>query len=259
MRKLSAKGRRHIGLWEGRKGKPVLKAYLDGGRVPTIGFGHTKGVRLGMTCTVEQAEQWLDEDADEAETAVNKLVKVRINQNQFDALVSFAFNVGVDAFRTSTLLRVLNQGRYDLVPAQMMRWVKDVDPDTGKMVTVPGLVNRRTADSALWLEPIEGALAMPDELPAQTGRRPVAPPAPKGVLGTSTGKAQATALVAGGTAAVAEVAGKSFGETLQEVLGQLEPLTWAIDSLKFVLVGGTLLLIGWTLYDRHRKLKENGQ
>lgn len=242
-------------------GKPALKAYRDGGGVPTIGFGHTKGVVMGMTCTEALAEKWLRDDLDEAERAVEHLVTVPLGDNQFAALVLFVLNVGVAAFRASTLLRLLNQSRYDAVPAQLMRWCKDRDPHTGAMVTVPGLVNRRSAEVGLWTEhePLAAAPQWTPDPHVNATRRPVAPPAPAGVLATSTGKAQATALVAGGTAAVTQVVQDSFGDTLKEILGQLQDVAWMVPVFEKLLVVGTLVLIGWTLWDRHRKLKESGQ
>jgi lysozyme len=75
---------------------------------------------------------------------VNESVTVPLNQNQFDALVSFSFNVGDNAFRGSTLLKLLNQGQYDQVPAQLRRWVRD----NGHVVQ--GLINRREKEIVLW-------------------------------------------------------------------------------------------------------------
>lgn len=265
-RQISTRGRSHVAGWEAEPGgKPALVAYYDGGRVPTIGFGHTRGVKMGMTCTEAQAYAWLDEDLDEAERAVDTLVRVPLNDNQFAALVSFVFNVGVTAFAGSTLLRLLNAGNYAAVPAQLMRWVKDDDPKRpGKKITVPGLVNRRTADAALWSAPMLGEatnrpLVLHD--PTETGRRPSPPPAPTGVLGTSTGKAQALALTAGSTAGALELVTKDDGmlDTLREALPQLEALSYVFEGAKVLFVVGTLVLIGWTLWDRHRKLKETGQ
>src|ERR1700744_5782663 len=87
-----------------------LTAYLDSGGIPTIGYGHTSGVKAGMTCTQAQAEQWLAEDVEGSEYVVNKVVTAPLNQNQFDALVDFVFNLGSGAFQGSTLLKLLNQG-----------------------------------------------------------------------------------------------------------------------------------------------------
>src|ERR1700748_411622 len=99
-----------------------LVAYPDQGGIPTIGYGHTRGVKLGMKCTEELAEQSLSEDVAEAEHAVNSLVKVPLTQNQFDALTDLAFNVGIGNFQSSTLLRLLNLGAYDRAGNEFQRW-----------------------------------------------------------------------------------------------------------------------------------------
>ena len=98
----------------------------------------------GDRITKEQAEKLLIEDVRQFEAAINKLVKVALKQGQFDALVVFCYNVGIGAFERSTLLSVLNMGRYADVPAQLMRWTKV----KGKELS--GLVNRRNAEVLLW-------------------------------------------------------------------------------------------------------------
>lgn len=123
-----------------------LEAYLPTPNdVPTIGYGHTKGVRMGQRISLAQAEQFLLEDVDWAEDAVNSLVKVRLSQNQFDALVSFVFNVGATAFSKSTLLRLLNAGDYKGAADQFLRWNKQA----GKVLR--GLDTRRKEERALFL------------------------------------------------------------------------------------------------------------
>lgn len=86
----------------------------------------------------------MGQDLERFERVVDELVTVVLAQHQFDALVCFSFNVGSWSFRNSSLLRLLNQGRYDAVPEQLARWVKA----DGK--TVPGLVNRRMNEAKLW-------------------------------------------------------------------------------------------------------------
>lgn len=141
---------RHIneaGLEELKSSEALrLKAYLDGGGVPTIGWGHTKGVRMGQTITREQAEAFLREDLAWAERAVETSVKVPLNDNQFAALVSFTFNVGEGAFKKSTLLKKLNKGDYSSVPKELLKWVND----NGKRVQ--GLYNRRVREGALFVK-----------------------------------------------------------------------------------------------------------
>lgn len=141
--------------WEGLR----THVYLDSGGEPTIGIGHLltrderasgkiwingQPVRYANGLTEQQCWDLLEQDLDIAEAAVNDRVIVPLTQNQFDALVSFAFNVGAEAFRKSTLVRALNQGQYDQVPTQLRRWVRD------NGVVVPGLVNRREKEIDLW-------------------------------------------------------------------------------------------------------------
>lgn len=121
-----------------------LNAYQDTGGVWTIGYGHTSGVRPGDTCTAEHAEAWLMLDVGRAEHDVDRNAKVSLSDNQFGALVSFAFNIGGSRFAQSSLLRHLNNGEYDSVPTYLNAWVFD----NGKVQ--PGLVARRQAEAALW-------------------------------------------------------------------------------------------------------------
>jgi len=102
-----------------------LKAYADTGGVPTIGYGHTSGVRLGQKTTQKQAEFFLKTDVESAEATVDKFVKVPIKQHEFDALVSFVFNVGIGQFMKSTLLRKLNKEDRIGAVNELDRWIYD--------------------------------------------------------------------------------------------------------------------------------------
>jgi len=113
-------------------------AYADTGKVWTIGYGHTKGVKQGDICNPAQAEHWLEEDLVSAESDVSRLVKAPLTDNQFAALVSFTFNLGAGALQT-----MLSHG-IDKIPTQMLRW----DHDNGKVQ--PGLTNRRHKEAILW-------------------------------------------------------------------------------------------------------------
>ena len=101
-----------------------LEAYKCPAGVWTIGYGHIKGVHEGMTITEHQAEEMLKSELHEYEGYINDYVTVPLNQNQFDAMVSWVYNLGGGNLRASTLLKVLNAGEYDGVPAQMLRWNK---------------------------------------------------------------------------------------------------------------------------------------
>jgi lysozyme len=130
----------------------ILEAYKDQAGVPTIGVGHTGGVYMGQKITQAQADELLRKDLAEFVEAVNSLVKVPLNQNQFDALVIFSFNVGKGALAKSTLLKKLNAGDYKGAAEQFDVWNKITDPDTGKKVVSQGLANRRNAEQALFLK-----------------------------------------------------------------------------------------------------------
>lgn len=126
-----------------------LKAYPDPatkGAPWTIGFGHTRGVKQGDTCTQEQADKWLLEDMQWAIAAVKALVTVPLNDNQLTALADFVFNVGVGNFKSSTLLRNLNAGNYEVAAQQFARWIYAA----GKVMG--GLVRRRQAEMDLFLK-----------------------------------------------------------------------------------------------------------
>lgn len=123
-----------------------LEAYQDQVGVWTIGYGHTHLVHAGMTCTQDQAEQWLLEDVQEAADAVNHEVVMPLTQNQFDALVDLVFNVGAGNFHTSTLLRMLNIGAYDRAANEFEKWNR-----AGGIVRA-GLTRRRLAEKDLFLK-----------------------------------------------------------------------------------------------------------
>jgi lysozyme len=118
---LSNKGRKRLEDREGRKNK----AYLDSKNIPTIGVGHTgPEVYIGLAWTDQQVDDAFADDVQWAVDAVNGYVNVPLTQNQFDALVSFVFNIGETAFRRSTLLRVLNTGKYEEAAACFDMWHK---------------------------------------------------------------------------------------------------------------------------------------
>jgi lysozyme len=153
--KMSENGRKKLGEWEGSRSG----AYRDQAGNLTIGVGHLltrselssgkvwiqgQPVRYVVGLSDQQILDLLGQDLAGAEGAVNDGVKVDLSQNRFDALVSFCFNVGGAAFRSSSLLKLLNQGDYDAVPDQMRRWVHC----HGQVEN--GLVERRKHEIALW-------------------------------------------------------------------------------------------------------------
>lgn len=122
------------------------RVYLCPGGVYTIGYGHTRGVQIGDTCTREKAEEYLRDDLKDTEEAIEALITVPLTQNQFDALVSLVYNIGSGNFYDSTIRRVINckvADREEYRRAWMM-WVKS----KGKILK--GLVRRREAEYKLF-------------------------------------------------------------------------------------------------------------
>jgi lysozyme len=123
-----------------------LKAYLPTPNdVYTIGYGHTKTAEKGMVITLAGADALLLHDLAWVETAIDTYVQVPLNQNQYDALSSFIYNVGGTAFRKSTLLKKLNQNDYNGAANELLRW----DKQKGKVLR--GLTKRRQLEKDLFL------------------------------------------------------------------------------------------------------------
>ena len=138
-------------LKQGSNGTYV-ESYLDPVDIWTIGWGFTEGVYEGMTMTIPEAEARLKKEMKKYEISVLDGVKVDINDNQFSALVSFCYNVGARALFESTLLRLLNQGKYQEAADQFLRWDK-----AGIGQVLPGLSRRRRAERSLFLsQPWDG-------------------------------------------------------------------------------------------------------
>ena len=144
---ISSKGYAIIKEFEGFRSK----AYLDTGGVWTIGYGTIKypngvSVKKGDTCTEAQADKWMQSDcAWVRKTLRTKITSKKLNQNQYDALASFIYNVGETQFGNSTLLSLINRDNFQGAASQFGRWVND----NGKRIQ--GLVNRRAAEKKLFL------------------------------------------------------------------------------------------------------------
>ena len=141
MNTLGSKGEALIKSFE----KLELTAYPDSGGIPTIAWGHTKGVKLGDTCTLEQAEEWFQEDTLAAVHGVDAALTTNVSQSQFDAMVSFTFNVGVGAEAHSTMAKLVNARNFAGAAAEFPKW-SHVDG-----VPNAGLLRRREAEQALFL------------------------------------------------------------------------------------------------------------
>jgi len=138
--KISKEGIALIKKFEGIE----LQAYQDSVGVWTIGYGHTKGVKEGDNISLKKAEEMLEEELVEYEGYINNMVELGLEQNQFDALVAWVYNLGPTNLRQSTLLKVLNQGLFNEVPYEIKRWNKA----GGEVLN--GLVRRREAEALLF-------------------------------------------------------------------------------------------------------------
>lgn len=180
--KTSRAGRAAIARREGN----VLKAYLDSVGILTIGVGHTSmagppKVTKGMKITGAQSDEILQRDLASVEASVSSAVKVPLNQNEFDALVSLVFNIGAGAFKGSSVLKNLNAGNRAAAARSMLAWNKGTIG--GKKVALKGLTMRRQEEREQFLRPAKAAPAAPPvaQKPVKVTPLPAAPIADKPV------------------------------------------------------------------------------
>lgn len=202
-----------IKQWEGLK----LEAYLCPANVWTIGYGHTRTARPGMKITAQEAERLLKDDLRKFETAVSNAVRIDLTENQFAALVSWTYNVGEGAMKSSTLIRKLNSGDYDSVPTELLKWNKV----SGKVNR--GLANRRAAEVGLWSK---GSFVASREI------EPQEPPQPS---------ATAEAGKYGGMAAAAAAAAPA--------IASLSGIPWPVGV---VLVAAVAAIIGLLIFKKKK-------
>lgn len=141
----SPAGRAFIESWETFRPTAYKPTPKD---VPTIAYGHTHDVKMGDTCTLAQADALLGEDLFVCEHVVDNAVTAPLDQNQYDALISFVFNVGAGAFSRSTLRKLLNEDDFEGAAEQFLVW----DHQAG--IVLPGLLRRRQAERDLFLKEI---------------------------------------------------------------------------------------------------------
>ena len=228
--KTSARGVKLITEFEGFR----ANAYPDVGSVWTIGYGFTKGVKQGDKITRTQADARLREELSEYEQGVSRACRVQPNQNQFDALVCFAFNVGVAGMSRSSVIKAHNREDYQAAARAFGLWVKA----GGKQW--PGLVRRRAAEAALYLEPIPDDVSDPMDGPIEEMPQAVEPE--RSMMKSEINRAS---LAAGGTTALAAVA--ETVNTVNSVKYGVEGLgAWLVPLLLVFVVG----LIGYIVYMR---------
>lgn len=229
--KTSDRGVQLIQSFEGFRSK----AYRDVVGVWTIGYGFTKGVKEGDTITKGQADDKMRRAVlPEFENEVFVACKVRPNQNQFDAMVSFAYNVGVGGFRRSSVLKAHNRGDHQSAGRAFHLWNKA----GGKVY--PGLVRRRAAEAALYLEPVPDDVSDPVDGPIDEMPQAIDPERP--MTQSSINRA---GVVAGGTAAVATVA-----ETVRTVADVKYSVASLGDWLVPILLILVVALCGYIVWER---------
>ena len=135
-------------------------AYVDQAGIWTIGYGHTgHEVVPGLAWSQDHADQALSADVTQFSEGVQALIKQILNDNQFSALVIFAYNIGLAGFSASSALRHVNSGDFASVPPSKLLWDKIHDPNTGQLIVSSGLLKRRQAEIQLWNTPIDAAVA----------------------------------------------------------------------------------------------------
>lgn len=241
--KTSDKGLALIKEFEGLR----LDAYFCPANVLTVGFGHTTAagpptVKKGMRVTKDEAEEILRRDLVRYENGVSKLVKVHLNQSQFDAIVSFCYNVGEGALGKSTLLRRLNRGEYAAIPAEFMKWTK------GGGKELPGLVRRRRAEAKLWRN-----LDNRPEAPEETRTQPDKPEPTKTMVQSREGN---TAAIAGAGAALA--AGNEVARTVKETADNVNGVSELLTSPTFIVLALVVAACVAIWFFRRQRLQEEG-
>jgi len=153
---LSAGGVAFIQQSEGTR----LTAYDDSLGIQTICTGHTKGVVKGQKASLGQCEQWLKEDASEAGKCVARYTSVPLTQSQYDALVSFTFNLGCGAYKNSTLLKKINADQCLAAGKEFLKW--DKGRKNGKLSPMAGLTKRRQVESEMFISGCEENNKIPE-------------------------------------------------------------------------------------------------
>jgi lysozyme len=126
-----------------------LKAYLCPAGIPTIGYGYTHGVKLGMVITQEKAEELLMTEISAIEDQIKKVVRVKLNENELGAITSFVYNLGLGSFKASSILKNLNDEKRLEAAESFLKWNKATVK--GKLVVLNGLTIRRKKEKDLFL------------------------------------------------------------------------------------------------------------
>lgn len=229
------------------------KAYLCPAGVWTVGYGHTSAAgepKVGRMTSVTkaEAEKILRNDLVQFEQAVDAAVRVELNSNQFSALVSFCYNVGAGAFRSSSVLKAVNKKQWNEVPRRLALWNK------GGGRVLPGLVRRRAAESTLFMEPVGvAARKLGNEERIESRETPDAPKG-KSMAQSTTNVAAGIAGAAGTIGIAADISSGAArtAENAQSLWGVIG--AWWPWLLLVLLLGA----VGWIVFQRYLKSKDDG-
>lgn len=201
---------------QGPEGGFAMKAYRCQAGQATLGWGTTDGVRMGDTCTKDQADRWLCDDLVDRTRAVREMCKVDPSNNELGALVSLAYNIGVEGLRKSTALRQHNAGNPEAAARAFALWNMVTDPKTKKKVVSRGLTARRAWEASLYLTPDVGIERMPQAVEPESSL-------------TGSPIAQSSAVITG-TGVVAAVS--QAADSINEHSGLLGSIKSAAAALK---------------------------
>jgi GH24 family phage-related lysozyme (muramidase) len=204
-------------------------------------------VNDGMTITQAQADDILKRDIVKFEVAVMDMVKVKLTQNQFDVLVDFAYNAGVGNLKSSTMLKKVNAGDLDAVPAELMKWTK------GGGKVLPGLVRRRQAASAWWTAgapPVTPEQVFDHEQEHRTDPDPVPV---RTMADSKQGNAAILTAGLGGLGAAKEIAAQA--QDASDVASQFASL---LGNPNFIAMAAVIGLGGAIWYWRKQNMDQHG-
>ena len=219
-----------------------LTAYRCPAGVPSIGYGETDGVRMGDTCTREQADRWLCEDLTDRTKAVRAMCTVDPSANELGALVSLAYNIGLEALRKSTALRLHNAGDHPSASRAICLW--DKARVAGTLTVLPGLTARRAREQALYLTPDEpSAQPMPQAVEAESSVA-ASPIAQSGAVTAGAGLIAALTEARDALGPLGEglAAAKTFAATALGI-----PPQWVLPA---VMIGAGVIVVRWRLKQR---------
>ncbi len=228
-----------------------LKAYRCPAGVWTIGWGETEGVQPGDTCTKAEADRWLLEDLTGRAAELRKLCTVPPAENELGAMVSLAYNIGLAAFKRSTVLRQHNAGNRQAAARAFGLWNKARNPRTGQLEVLDGLTARRQREAALYLTPDDGEQheSMPQAVEGDSNlaRSPI----------NATG---AAAVGMGGVTALTQVADQA-----QQASGALASVKAAVHQVAdFIglppglLLAAGLVAVGWVVISNRARQRREG-